>query len=42
MEVIDSGSDIAMQLQELKYWKQNLKSNEVILSVDFSHNYDNK
>ena len=61
MEMIDSVSDIAMQLQdllnknlklhicnifrqysELKYLKQNLKINEVILSVDFSRNYNNK
>ena len=61
MEMIDSVSDIAMQLQdllnknlklhicnifrqysELKYLKQNLKINEVVLSVDFSRNYNNK
>ena len=59
MEMIGSGVDIAIQLQNLlnknlklhiynifrqysqiKYLKQNLKSNEVILSVDFSRNYN--
>ena len=30
------------QYSALKYFKQNLKSNEVILSVDFSWNYNNK
>ena len=30
------------QYSTLKYFKQNLKSNEVILSVDFSRNYNNK
>ena len=61
MEIIDSGCDIAIQLQdlhnknlklyiynifrqysELKYLKQNLESNQVILSIDFSQNYNNK
>ena len=34
--------NIFRQYSELKYLKQNLKSNEVILSVDFSRNYNNK
>ena len=34
--------NIFRQYSELKYLKQNVKSNEVILSVDFSQNYNNK
>ena len=33
--------NIFWQYSELKYLKQNFKSNEVILSVDFSCNYNN-
>ena len=34
--------NIYRQFSELKFTKINLKENEVILSVDFSRNYDNK
>ena len=34
--------NIYIQFSELKYLKRNLKSDEIILSVDFSHNYENK
>ena len=34
--------NIFRQYSELKYLKQNLESNEVILSIDFSRNYNNK
>ena len=30
------------QYSELKHLKVNLKENEIILSIDFSKNYDNK
>ena len=33
---------IYRQFSELKYLKRNLKSDEIILSVDFSCNYENK
>ena len=33
--------NICLQQSELKYTKRNLKENEVILSVDFSKNYEN-
>ena len=34
--------NIYRQFNEFKYLKRNLKSNEIILSVDFSRNYENK
>ena len=34
--------NIFQQFSELKYLKKSLKNNEVILSVDFSYNYENK
>ena len=34
--------NIYRQFKELKYLKRNLKSDEIILSVDFPHNYENK
>ena len=34
--------NIYRQFSELKYLKRNLKSDEIILSVDFSRNYENK
>ena len=34
--------NIYRQYSELKFMKKNLKENEVILSVDFSRNYENK
>ena len=34
--------NICRQFSELKFLKNNLKPNEVILSVDFSQNYENK
>ena len=34
--------NIYRQFSEFKYLKRNLKSNEIILSVDFSRNYENK
>ena len=34
--------NISRQYSELKYLKVNLKEDEIILSVDFSKNYDNK
>lgn len=34
--------DIYRQHSELKFLKANLKPNEVILSVDFSKNYENE
>ena len=34
--------NIYKQFSELKYLKKNLKSDEIILSVDFSRNYENK
>ena len=35
-------NNISRQYSELKYLKANLKEDEIILSVDFSKNYDNK
>ena len=34
--------NIYRQFSELKYPKRNLKSDEIILSVDFSRHYENK
>ena len=34
--------NIKCQSSELKHHKANLKEGEIILSVDFSKNYDNK
>ena len=34
--------NISCQYSELKHFKANLKEDEIILSVDFSKNYDNK
>ena len=34
--------NIYRQFSELKFMKKNLEENEVILSVDFSRNYENK
>ena len=34
--------NISCQYSELKHLKANLKEDEIILSVDFSKNYDNK
>ena len=34
--------NIKRRYSELKHLKANLKENEIILSVDFSKNYDNK
>ena len=34
--------NIFRQFSELKYLKKSLKNDEVMLFVDFSHNYENK